>query len=566
MAKHINRRKFLKYSLATTVLVWAGEEIPRHLGLSLADVKQLFSINPAVAASSVFPQSVASGDPQSNGITLWTRVVPQATNPKVAIEIADNSSFTGNLLRGMTAPVNASLDFTVKATVSTPTLKPFQTYYYRFIHNGVASPIGRFKTLPEPGANLDKVRFVYLSCQDYTAGYYTPLSYLAEEDIDFVVHLGDYIYENVGDRSSQSNRLRPIVLPSGNPQAETLDDYRFLYKTYKSDPNLQRVHERFAFITIWDDHEFANDSYREYSTDTPNESQNRNAQRRQAANQAWAEYTATSVPFKANEQPLNSLKIYRSFVFGNLLELVMTDERLYRDAPPCGLEQRYLSPGCANQNNPQRTMLGNPQKPWFLNTIRQSPCTWKIWGNEVMFMQLKVLGKFASELLQKPTPDLYISLDQWDGYPAERAEILRTLRDAGVKNFITITGDIHSFAAGYQKVNFDNPLDPNVGICFVGGSVTSSNFSEMTTFSNGMPVPPIEQVTQVLRASNPHLEYFNSVTHGYNVIEATPEAVTCTMKAVDTIKQPQANLSILKVFRVPRDKVVIQDVGDESTG
>lgn len=172
-----------------------------------------------------------------------------------------------------------------------------------------------------------------------------------------------------------------------------------------------------------------------------------------------------------------------------------------------------------------------------------------------------MLGKFASELLQTPTPDLYITLDQWDGYPAERAEILRTLRDAGVKNFITITGDIHSFAAGYQKIDFDNPLDPNVGICFVGGSVTSSNFSEMASFSDGKPVPPIEQVTQVLRASNPHLEYFNSATHGYNLIEATPQALTCTMKAVDTVKQPQANLSTLKVFRVPRDQIVIQDMG-----
>lgn len=561
MAKGMNRRTFLKYSLATAVLLWVGEEIPRHLGLTQAEVKSLFSVDPAAASSPIFPQSVASGDPQANGITLWTRIAPQATQVNVAIEIADNESFTGKVLRGISVKTDASQDFTVKARITSQQLKPFQTYYYRFIYNNVSSRIGRFKTLPAPGANLNKIRFAYLSCQDYTVGYYNALAYLAQEDVDFVVHLGDYIYETVGDPSFQSGKVRTINLPSGKPRAETLEDYRFLYKTYKSDSNLQRVHERFAFINIWDDHEFANDSYREYDTDTTNESQNRDSQRRQAANQAWAEYTPTSVVFNASKGPLESLQIYRSFVFGNLLELVMTDERLYRDGPPCGLAtaQRGVTPGCANRNNPNRTMLGNTQKGWFLNTIRNSSRIWKIWGNEVMVMQLKVLGSIASQLLGRPTPDLYVTLDQWDGYPAERAEILRTIRDAGVKNFVTITGDLHTFIAGYQKVNFDNPNDPNVGVCFVGGSVTSANFAELATFGS-VPAPPISTVTQVLRASNPHLQYFNSATHGYNLIEVTPQALTCTMKAVNTVKTSQANLSTLKVFRVPRDQVLIQDV------
>ena len=560
----MDRRTFLKYSLATSVVMWAGDEIPKHLGLEQADIKGLFSIEPAIAAESVFPQSVASGDPQPNGITLWTRLAPQVSTAKVAIEISTSPAFSGQLLRGVTVTTDAKQDYTVKARISSLKLKPFQTYYYRFIYKGVASRTGRFKTLPRPNANIGKVRFAYVSCQDYTNGYYNAFAYLANEEVDFVVHLGDYIYETVSDPSFQKSQVRPIKLPSDRVRAETLEDYRFLYKTYKSDPNLQRVHERFAFINIWDDHEFANDAYQVFDTDSTDQKKNRDPKRRQAANQAWFEYTPISVPFNPSKGPLQSLSIYRSFAFGNLMELVMTDERLYRDGPPCGLEtnQRYLTPGCANRTNPNRTMLGKTQREWFLDKILKSPRIWKVWGNQVMVMQLKVLGEFASIVLGKPTPDLFITLDQWDGYPTERTQLLTTLRDAQVKNFVTITGDFHTFVAGYQKVNFDKLLEPPVGVCFMGGSITSSNVAEKPSFGgSGLSIPPIEQITQVLRASNPHVKYFNSATHGYNLIEVTPQALTCTMKAVDTIKKPQAKLNTLKVFRVPRDQVLIQEVG-----
>ncbi len=560
----MDRRTFLKYSLATSVMIWAGDKVPKHLGLEQADIKGLFSIEPAIAAESVFPQSVASGDPQPNGITLWTRLAPQVSTAKVAIEISTTPSFSGQLLRGVTVTTDAKQDYTVKARISSLKLKSFQTYYYRFIYKGVASRTGRFKTLPRPNANIGKVRFAYVSCQDYTNGYYNAFAYLANEEVDFVVHLGDYIYETVSDPSFQKSQVRPIKLPSDRVRAETLEDYRFLYKTYKSDPNLQRVHERFAFINIWDDHEFANDAYRVFDTDSTAQQNNRDPKRRQAANQAWFEYTPISVPFNPSKGPLQSLSIYRSFAFGNLMELVMTDERLYRDGPPCGLEtnQRYLTPGCANRTNPDRTMLGKTQREWFLDKILKSPRIWKVWGNQVMVMQLKVLGEFASIVLGKPTPDLFITLDQWDGYPAERTQLLTALRDAQVKNFVTITGDFHTFVAGYQKVNFDKLLEPPVGVCFMGGSITSSNVAEKPSFGgSGLSIPPIEQITQVLRASNPHVKYFNSATHGYNVIEVTPQALTCTMKAVDTIKKPQAKLNTLKVFRVPRDQVLIQEVG-----
>ncbi len=204
-------------------------------------------------------------------------------------------------------------------------------------------------------------------------------------------------------------------------------------------------------------------------------------------------------------------------------------------------------------------MLGLKQRQWFLNQITKSSRVWKIWGNEVTTMQIKVLSAFATKLLGTPTPDLFITLDQWDGYPAERSLLFKTLSEAGVKNFVTITGDLHTFIAGYQKVNFDNPTDPPVGVEFVVGSTTSSNLSEQSV-SPGTPAVPIALLTQVLRGSNPHIQYFNSATHGYNLVEVTPQALTCTLKAVSDITKPGGTLSTLKTFKVPRDQVLIQEV------
>ena len=254
---------------------------------------------------------------------------------------------------------------------------------------------------------------------------------------------------------------------------------------------------------------------------------------------------------------------------------MLTDERLYRNGPPCDdleaqqqrylTQKRYIVPDCPGRNDTTRSMLGLDQRQWFLNQITQSSRIWKIWGNEVMTMQLKVLSAFATQLLGQPTPDLFVDLDQWDGYPAERALLFQTLRDAGVKNFVTITGDLHTFVTGYQKVNFDNPSDPPVGVEFVVGSTTSSNFSEQSGPSSlGVALPPIDTVTQILQASNPHIQYFNSTTHGYNLVEVTAKALTCTLKAVSDITKPEATLSTLKVYRVSRDQVLIQDITSSS--
>ncbi|WP_248277849.1 alkaline phosphatase D family protein [Brasilonema sp. UFV-L1] len=563
----MDRRTFLNNSLAMGVVIWSGEKLPKQLEMSEAQVKDLFAVEPANSTALIFPQSVASGDPQPHGITLWTRVVsPQPGLIQAGFEISADPEFKAIATQGV-AQTDASKDYTLKVSLNSQSLQPSTTYYYRFIYKGTASRTGRFKTLPAQTTEVNQVRFAYLSCQDYTNGYYNAYPFLAEEEIDFIVFLGDYIYETVGDTSFQAG-IRPLPLPSGQPGAVTLEDYRFLYQSYNSDPNLQKLRERFALINIWDDHEFANDCF---SANTPYQVPFFNEELRLSANQAWAEYTPTSVPFEAGKDSQASIQIYRTFQFGNLLKLVMTDERLYRDGPPCdnleAQQQRYLTnkrysiPDCPERNDPNRTMLGHKQRQWFFNQILNSDCIWKIWGNEVMTMQFKLLSEFATKLLGQQTPDLFLSFDQWDGYPVERTLLFETLKEARVKNFVTISGDLHTFVTGYQKVNFDDPQDEPIGVEFLVGSVTSSNFARSNALDSlKVPLGPIEAITQMLMTSNPHINYFNPTTHGYNLVEVTPEALICTLKAVSTITKPGGTLSILKVFRVPRDQVLIEDI------
>ncbi|MBA3474556.1 MAG: alkaline phosphatase D family protein [Rubrobacter sp.] len=595
--------------------------------MSEAEARSLFAvrrINPVV-----FPQSVASGDPQPKGIVLWTRLRSLSSGNQVAYEIARDTTFRNPVLRGA-ARTSADKDNTLKVQLNNRSeLKPFTTYYYRFIYNGNVSRTGCFKTLPAPTASVDRVRFGYISCQDYTNGFYTALSHLAEEPVDFIVHLGDYIYETTEEGSFQSGQVRPIEFPSdkngtsdpnGNDatdvdnalEADTVEDYRFLYKTYKSDRNLQRLHERFAFLTIWDDHEFANDCYGANALDAdgtaPSENgagepvPNPDAPRRSAANRVWAEFTPVGLvnDLEASpdsgkvryepgvEDPVQEIEIYRSFAFGNLMELVLTDERLYRDEPPCGLDtlERLLTPGCEEIKAEGRTMLGTTQRDYFINKMTGSDRTWKVWGNETMFMQLKIANSYVDALRTGATPPppegplgsndgVYFNLDQWDGYQDERNKIAEAFNQAneekGVQNFVVITGDLHTFIAGYARENYDEPSAPEVpptdavGVCFMGGSVTSSNLIEIATFGRGPTPPPVpgpgpnggDAFTAQTQTANPHIVYLDSTTHGYNLIEVTPQKLTCTMREVSTIKSPQASVETLKVFEVPAGEIKI---------
>ncbi|HKX28799.1 MAG TPA: alkaline phosphatase D family protein [Blastocatellia bacterium] len=622
MSDQIKRRDFLKYLTATGSVAWlAASNVLGETGLGGYTRPVPFTINPfdphgpheldrnlfeahaACNSESVFSLSVASGDPREHGIVLWTRIDPQAfagANTPVAYQIARHPSFKHDhlVVEGL-AVVDPARDYTIKLPIECSGLRSWETYYYRFLYRGTASRTGRFKTLPREGASLGRVRFAFISCQDYTNGYYTALQHLANEELDFVIHLGDYIYESVSDPLFQTNQVRPLPLlpngarlPSGGNSASSLDDYRYLYTIYRSDRNLQALHENFAVIQIWDDHEFHDDSFGTCFVGDTTPPPTCAGELRQAANRAWSEYSLANVAFDPARNPTESIRIYRSFRFGRLMELVATDERLYRDGPPCGFafEQRYVTTRCPEAESTTRTMLGTTQREWFIDRVSNSEAIWKIWANEVTLMQFKLFNTLLlanPELIARLPPELqqllaslppellvdrYFGLDQWDGYPAERAAILGALRQRGVKNLVAVTGDIHTFITGYLKENFDDLVAPPVGVEFVGSSVTSTTLAELVAaFAQGSqqiasaPMPaaalpgiPLELLAvPFILANNPHMAFLEPVSHGYCVMEITPASARCTIKTVSTVSQPQAELRSLISFIVPRDQALL---------
>ncbi len=581
----MDRRRFVKAAAAAGSLAWlvkadwmAAQEIvgtyrrpavfvgdPAGAGLTAEDVRSMLTADQAQTASRqslVYPQSVASGDPQPNGIVLWTRIDAAqqggAYGDLVAWQIATDASFSAAsvLVQGVST-LDPAKDNTVKFSVANAALQPYTQYFYRFLYDQVASRTGRFKTLPAADADLAQLKIGYVVCQDYSNGFYTALAYLAQEDVDYVIHLGDYIYETIKS-TAFSIRVVP-TFPSGSTTIPTtLEDYRFLYKLYKSDLNQQAVHERFAYIQLWDDHEFANDCHQDFHPDddvAPLTAATQQPALRQAANQAWSEYGLADVTFDPTQSWEQSIQVYRKLSLGKLADVIVTDERLYRDGPPCGdsiAGQRYFSVGCPEILDSKRTMLGATQKAWFIDQVTGSSATWKIWANEVMLMQLKATA-------------VYVDLDQWDGYGEERKSLLSTFQHAHVKNLVAITGDLHTFLAGYLKADFDDPFfSPHVGVELMVGSISSANFEEEILADIDLPSSSVPAkrfgvapnlLEPLVRALNPHIEYWDSSTHGYAVLTLTPSELTCEFKAVTTIQQPTANLVALKTFTVPAGHV-----------
>ena len=539
---------------------------PELGGLSGEDRDQLFSETPETTPeqqAALYPQSVASGDPRPDGVVLWTRVEPTlmggASGDLIAWQISAGTTFqSGTILIAGVASIATDKDSTVKLSVANSILQPFTIYYYRFLYNGVASRVGRFKTLPLGTTALPQLKLGYVVCQDYGNGYYNALGYLAEEEVDYVIHLGDYIYETINAPSFQNGPVRTVPpFPSGGVIPQDVDDYRHLYKVYRSTTRQQAVHEKFSYILLWDDHEFANDCHQDFHPDNdtaPVTATTELPALRLAANQAWSEYGLADTPFNAAGGWENSIQVYRTFSFGTLADLIVTDERLYRDGPPCGSNQfgeRYFSLGCSEMGDPSRSMLGATQREWFLNQLTSTTATWKLWANEVMLMQLKLAI-------------VYVDLDQWDGYQQERNAILNVVKHQNIKNFVALTGDLHSFIAGYLKTDFDNPFEENVGIELMVGSITSANFSEEIEAALPLPSRPLPAkqmgvpptlLSDAVRVANPWIKFFNSSTHGYGLLTLTPEQMVCEFKSVSTITEDTATLIPLATFTIPVNEV-----------
>ena len=625
----------------------------------------------------LFPQSLASGDPRPSSVVLWTRVVdttrPNADLP-LTLEVAEDEAFIrivsldGAPSRGLVAL--AAFDHCVKTRVQG--LQPGTFYYYRFKYDtgGVTgrTRIGRTKTAPAEDADVN-VRFAVVSCQDYAGKYFHAYRQLATLELDVIVHLGDYIYETTADPSFQvaggarevkfSDPSEALTLGSAGAQyqaAASLGNYRDLYRLYRSDADLQAVHERFPLIIVQDDHEFSDDCHADVATYDDGRTDGIDTPRRFAADQAWFEYMpvdladAPTSDWAPNAAFPDELRYYRSFVFGQHLELVMTDLRryrpdhlvpedafpgsvflseaaltdlygsvptsavayvdidayadgAYRDALRAGADQLgvradsvqglisvpYINdslttlaldtPAALDPDDPglergfayhlllkseefsrigsryvvalepfealakskfqnsagaSERLMGSEQRAWFLDTMKASTRTFKVWGNEVCMMprhiDLSPVSLAPPALRQK----ISISAEDWDGFPNERAALLGEL--SALDNVVIVSGDLHCFFAGTPYSN-DDPKTRVVE--FVTGSLTSTTWQAgLASLASDPSLPP---ATKLLASAvptllvdpetrpNPHLAFQNLAENGFGVFEVSGDKLVAQL-------------------------------------
>jgi alkaline phosphatase D len=460
-----------------------------------------------------FPEGVISGDPAPRSITLWTRVADAEGAGTVELEVARDRGFRRAVARDLVRTSDRAAH-SVKARVGG--LRPHEEYWYRFATRGSESPVGRFRTAPPPDSR-EPVRFAFFSCQNYGFGYFNAHTLLAQEDVDFVVNLGDYIYAEA-DYSAGDGiggvRTDPVGV------SETLEQYRAKYAIYRSDPRLRRMHSRFPMVSIWDDHE-VQDNYAGGAGPTgglPPEERYSQA-RRAAAYQAYFE----SMPTFGAKRGTN--RIYGSLRFGRTVELILLDQRQYRDDQPCG--DALVGPVCDELNQPRR-FLGRRQMAFLKKRLAESDAAWKVIANQVMVMPTIFPG------------GQYIGFDFWQGYPGERRELLQHIRRRKIQDVVFVTGDIHTFVAGDVRVDPDDRRP--VATEFVGGSITSAGLGEGGggVLPGADPYNPRtpESIVDLLRSSNPWAVDADFDHHGYGLVSANQRSLACTLRRVDTVKRP----------------------------
>jgi len=462
-----------------------------------------------------FTLGVASGDPLPNGVVLWTRLDPSsvteagAVDSRLAVrwEVADDEGFRRGVRKGSSLATRA-LGYSVHAEVEG--LRPGREYWYRFTAGGQVSAIGRTRTAPATTASPARFRFAFVSCQNYEQGYFTAYRRLASEDLDLVVHLGDYIYERrFGQMQVRQHEAGEVF---------TLDQYRGRYALYRSDPDLQAAHAMFPWVVTPDDHEVANNYAGAIAED--NQPPEQLLLRRAAAYQAYYEF----MPLRRSSMPVGpAMKLFRRLRLGDLVEFHVLDTRQYRSDQSCGDGRKAP---CADVFGPDRTMMGAEQERWLTTGLRASRARWNVIANQVML----------AEVAQVRDEVQIFSMDKWDGYVDARRRLLNVLAQAKPGNPVVITGDIHSNWVADLKLDFRDLSSPVVGTEFVGTSITSGGDG------TDAPAPDVQ-------ALNPHVKFFNA-RRGYVRVTITPALWTTNFRVLPYVSRPEAPIETRATFVV----------------
>ncbi|GAA2095657.1 alkaline phosphatase D family protein [Actinomadura alba] len=482
--------------------------------------------------SNPFTLGVASGDPAPDGFVLWTRLAPEpfaadgkggmpATRVKVEYEVATDDRFRHVVRRGA-AVATPELGHSVHPEIDG--LAPDREYFYRFRANGEISPTGRSKTMPSAGSNPRELDFAFASCQAWQDGYFTAYDHMAAEDLDLVVHLGDYLYEY-----ELTTNKRGVTVPE-QFHTETFDlaRYRLQYSLYKAEAPLQNAHASFPFIHTLDDHEVVND----WAADTviagrhPNPDPAAFAQRKAAAFQAFYE----NLPLRRAQLPSGPhIRLHRRLAYGRLADFVMIDTRGSRDIQACAYGNGTgRSTACAERFDTDRTILGPDQRQWLLDGLSSSRARWQVLGNQVPMLETD----------WDPGAGKDVWIDPWDGYVGDRNRILASAQDRDVRNLVVITGDRHQNYAADLKLDFNDPDSPTVASEFVGTSITS-----------GADGADIDALGRTFLAANPHMKFYNA-QRGYVRVNVNRERWRSDFRVLPYVTRPGAPISTRASFVV----------------
>lgn len=511
LKKGISRRTFLRGAAGAAALLGAQ---PVMLAAQSSDV----SVGPS--GTTPFRHGVASGDPLSDRVILWTRVTQSAPPSEIPVDyvVASDPQLANVVTTGSTV-AKRSADYTVKVDVTG--LLPGTTYYYRFSTGGVASPLGRTRTLPT--GSVDRLRIAVLSCASYAQGIFNAYRRVSRRaDLDLVVHLGDYIYEHA---NGEYGSLRSYKPPH---ETVTLLDYRQRHNQYKADIDSRELHRQHPMVAVWDDHEITNNAWKDGGENHQPETEGAWFDRLSAALRAYYEW------MPVRQVSLNRRQLYRSFKIGDLAELFMLETRV--SARSEQVEPTIAGEGFKQEGDfvdPDRKMIASSQQDWLVNGLRNSTARWKLIGQGVMMAPVRSAKDFDGE-------DIYTGNDRWDGYKPARDRLLDAIDGGAVRNPVVLTGDIHSSWGNelVREPTSDSTYN-SLGVEFVTTSVTSPGSDD--------PDGALSRATQEL---NSHVKYVNFTRRGYLLLDITPERVSGEWWYVETVAAKSTVQSFAKALQV----------------
>ncbi len=486
------------------------------------------SLAPIELSGDPFTLGVASGDPDSTSIVLWTRLAPDpldgggmpSDDVEVTWELGTDETFAEIVATGVIT-AEAAHAHSVHVIV-TPPRATDGLLTYRFRVGQYTSAVGRTKLAPAGSASL--ARFVSASCQNYQDGFYAAHRDIAEQQPDFVLWLGDYIYEGGAATVGEGAAVRSHL----TPEPMDLDGYRNRYALYKSDLDLQAAHHACPWLIVWDDHEVENN----YAAEIPQDTAEASAfvARRLAAYTAWWEHQPVRLD---PPQASGEYRIYRDAQWGDLVGITLLDTRQYRTDQACGDITLSLDPACPETFDDDRTLTGDEQEQWLFDTVGSHGTTWNVIAQQVVMSNLTLNGAV-------------LNFDQWDGYPANRDRVLRHLADAEVPNVIVLSGDIHLAGIGILR-------DGEPGI----GQAVAVEFVDTSISSSGLIDPAVTELVK----SFPDIVDVELAYRGYTLHTVTPTDWSAEYRIVEAVTDPESRVTAYKTYVVDEGAAAVRSVG-----